>query len=976
MALRQVQEWNGEEERINKETGELSASGDLSICVEVKAERVEGTCGDPQPLHELREQLQQLEIHSAWSSDHSADHATSERLLKVITLYIQVCEHGVRAERLDLTGFAALTAEAVIANIHNKLLERPAEEAREEVVQFFQRQEEKTDHDTEDSPGWLLLKSLSLLTADSLDIWSCIKPDLSAALVKCLYLLVCLPAWQENTTREETFQELLTQVLLQLCRQPVYVERLVETQELQCLIIGLTSFWDQTSASWRNQASRVLRAVSAALTGSTVPTLLGKSCVGICIQNLLLVSEDVSGPSLAEVAVAVFSFIRDTYPFNPALFMEFDSHDGYKALEIILKRCEEGVSEDQFQPVEELLALVASFTMFGNAELKVALCVTNPQPPGFKFDSALTKGSAIKNLPAFHLLQNSFLRSQDSRLCCQILHTLQSIWEWDPANFFLLEWTVQLPAAVHTHFFSLLEMVVFQLNYIPHESLRVVHGVLKQSWSGTVAAGVAGLEFGVAALNSFYRMMVHSSLLVEVLSDWGLLQLLLGELRRRAKILRKAGVVSAPQRDCQQGAHAEDRERLLTTCMLKVVSVLTLRSVKNTVSVRDCGMVPYIKIFLDVDEYRGHTLSVLEQLAEINPEEFMSTAIGALCSSTRQEHALKQDLLQSMLRVLESPNSWDAFRRVGGFTGLLSLVTDMEGALSNPPQAEVWRSMGQERVLNFILLTLHILATAVHLHTVNAYHFQTEGFYERLAEALLQSGCFQTEDSELWKWDENKSPQTAGENKSPRTSFHKFVELAEAPLDASSPQFQRSLPVTLRTCIRLLSYLSQFATGTCSAVELNLRLWNEDKHDLEKETQNFPYDALTSSPECVEDTQQRSRNAASSISTVCSESQYRFTCDQVIFHPGALRVIVTLLPSAFTPEDPQLSMELQLSLADHIQAMVKSERNRQIMCEGGLVSTLLTHCRRILLASNHPLHLPVTRVLEKLSSQAITHSDL
>lgn len=122
----------------------------------------------------------------------------------------------------------------------------------------------------------------------------------------------------------------------------------------------------------------------------------------------------------------------------------------------------------------------------------------------------------------------------------------------------------------------------------------------------------------------------------------------------------------------QQPLCVDDTERLLTTCMLKVVSSLTLRSIKNTgthvhlnfsqphrhlqfklnssicipVSVRDLGMVPYIKIFLDEDQYRGPTLSILEQLAEINPEEFMSTAIGALCSSTQQELRLKRDLLQ------------------------------------------------------------------------------------------------------------------------------------------------------------------------------------------------------------------------------------------------------------------------------------------------------------------------------------------
>uniref|UniRef100_A0A4W6C754 WDFY family member 4 n=1 Tax=Lates calcarifer TaxID=8187 RepID=A0A4W6C754_LATCA len=660
------------------------------------------------------------------------------------------------------------------------------------------------------------------------------------------------------------FYSVLLQVLLQLCRQPTNVERLVEAQELQCLIIGLTSLWDQTSAPWRHQASRILKAVSAVATNNTVPNLLG------------------------EVAVAVFSFIRDTYPHNTALFIEFDTNNGYQVLENILKCCEEGVPKDQFQPVEELLALIASFTLLGKTELKVALCVTNPQPPNFKFDPPLTKGLAVKNLQAFHLLQASLLRSQDSLLCCQLLRTLQTIWERDPANFFLLEWTVQSmaqvaacvwrkPAPVQKLFFSLLEMVVFKLNYIPHETLRALLSVLNK----------------VYLLCS--RMTVHSGLLVEVLSDWGLLELLLGELRRRAKILRKAGV-------------ARHYCYIVTFCMY------------ISVSVRDLGMVPYIKIFLDEDRYRGPTLSILEQLAEINPEEFMSTAIGALCSSTQQELGLKWDLLQSVLKVLESPNSWDAFRRAGGFSGLLSLVIDMEGALSDPPQGEVWKCLGHQQLLDLLLLALHIMALAVHLHTVNAHHFETGGFYEKLAEALLQLGCFHTESPENVMWD--------GEV-------------------GSCPRTAPNLPVTLRTCIRLLSYLDQFATGTYTPQELNLGQEPEDGCDVDKEKLNGP----------------------------TGHEGVRFTCDHVILHPGAIRVMMTLLPAVFTPKDPQLSMEVQFSLTYHVQAMVKSERNRQIMCEGGLVSKLLVHHRSILLAPNHPLHLPITRILEKLSSQAITHSD-
>ncbi|XP_056147480.1 WD repeat- and FYVE domain-containing protein 4 [Lampris incognitus] len=1008
MALTPPQEWMGGLERINKETGELSASGELAVSVKIKEEDGDVTAA-PQTLQELKDQVKELGSYPCPDPDtihhHIPVEQREEHLLRVLPLYIQAYETSSGIEGLDLRGLASQTAESLVSSIHSRLSKRPRQEARYQVVQCFQKPDGKTGSAGKDNPGWLLLKSLSFLLTDNPDILSWISPGLPAALVKCLYLLVCLPTRKDSASNEETFHELLTQVLLPFCRHPASAEKMVESQELQCLIIGLTSLWDQTSACWRHQASRVLRTISAVQTPNTVLCLTGKDCIRICIQNLLRISADVPGPMLAEVAVAVFSFIRDTYHLDPALFVQFDTNNGYMALESILKRCEKGVSADHVQPVEDLLALVASLTLFGKAELKVALCVNNPQPPGFKFDPPLTKGLAVKNLPAFHVLQSSFLRSEDPLLCRQILRTLRTIWEWDPANFFLLEWTIQSfaqlasnvwrkPAPVHKPFFSMLETVVFKFNYVPHETLRAVQGVLKQSWAGTLTAGVAGVEFGVAALDCFHRISVFSGLLAEVLSDGGLLELLLGELRRRAKILRKAGVASAHQTSPQEQSPVVDHERVLTTCMLKVVSALTLRSIRNTVSVRDLGMVPYIKIFLDEEQYRGPTLSILEQLAEINPEEFMSTAVGALCSSTLQEVGLKQDLLQSVLRVLESPNSWDAFRRAGGFTGLLSMVVDMEGALSDSPQGSGWKTVGRQEVLDLLLLNLHILALAVHLHPVNAHHFQMGGFYERLAEALLQLGCFQKEVPDLANedWSQGYHPRTAEDKLSHGRSFHQFVEMAGAPemagVTSSSgiPCLEPNLPFTLQACIRLLSYLDQFATGTYAAVEPNLGVEAETESGGEREALNgeagmqgdytgSPRVHFASDSQCQDDPQGRSRNTAFSISSVCSESQSRFICDHTILHPGAIRVIMTLLPSVFTPEDPQLSLEIQFSVAHHVQAMVKSERNRQIMCEGGLVSTLLTRWRNTLLAPDHPLHLPVTRILEKLSSQAITLSD-
>lgn len=231
------------------------------------------------------------------------------------------------------------------------------------------------------------------------------------------------------------------------------------------------------------------------------------------------------------------------------------------------------------------------------------------------------------------------------------------------------------------------------------------------------------------------------------------------------------------------------------------------------------------------------------------------------------------DVLQSVLKVLETPHSWDAFRRAGGFTGLLSLVVDMEGALADPPREEVWKLLGYHQLLDLLLLCLHILNLAVHLHTVNAHHFESGGFYEKLGEALLQLGCFHSEnpqkDSEEW----DTYFKTSDGNEAPLKRFHQFVELSAAPGASSSScsTSQLKLPLNLQTCIRLLSYLDQFATGTYSPFEL-LEVKSACDEGLYSRS---PCVHLRSDLHSVEDIQKSCRDTSPSISSISTETQDR-----------------------------------------------------------------------------------------------------
>lgn len=232
-----------------------------------------------------------------------------------------------------------------------------------------------------------------------------------------------------------------------------------------------------------------------------------------------------------------------------------------------------------------------------------------------------------------------------------------------------------------------------------------------------------------------------------------------------------------------------------------------------------------------------------------------------------------------MLRVLESPNSWDAFRKSGGFTGLLSVVVDMEGALSKPPNGEVWKNVGHQQLLELLLLVLRILALAVHLHDVNAHHFQAGGFYERLADALLQLGCFHTEALESEKWDGGRcsGPRAEEENQTSRKSFFQFVELAEATCASNSPQ--PNLPVTLQMCIRLLSYLDDFASGTYTPQSLQSGQEPDNEYDEEKDKLHGPArnEGVNSGQSLSGSGLQSNEDkiTAPSSPTVSIESQYR-----------------------------------------------------------------------------------------------------
>ncbi|XP_064419150.1 WD repeat- and FYVE domain-containing protein 4 [Latimeria chalumnae] len=866
------------------------------------------------------------------------------KLLRLLLPFLKACEKsaGVLAfPKIQL--FASEISNILAMEIQKRILQKPAEEARFVVQRFLQRKGELSA-----DVGWQLLQSVYLLSqTDSGTVFNIIKTGLPVILIRCLYLFFALPCGREELEGEMatpgdsglSFQELFTETVLSLCSQIHAVEELSSADELHRLLITMSSHWEQCNPSWRSSTASVLRAVSKAQTKNTVKYLQAMNCIRLCLHALSKTGRDLPGNTLVEVVVSVFCFVRDSFPFSPGLLKEFEVNDGYKLLTDVLLRFDKDFCDENAQSVADLCDFIASLTVCGTAELKVSACFSSPQLPHFVFHQPSGAASTVKNIPAFHVLQTVFLKSNRLFLGRGILSAIRKIWTWDRANFFLLEWTLQplsqfaevlhlKPQPVQTLYFQLLEFAVFQLAYIPHVALNKVQAIIRENSMPLCT---------VAALECIYNLSKHDPLFGDIFRDSGLLGTLLAQLRKQAKILRKSG----DDRMCE----GEDCQRELTCVTLKFIAAVLQDSVRNTVILKDYGMVPYIKIFLHDHYYRSHTLHILEQLFVVNAEEYTSIILGVLCSSTQGDLQLKLDLLQSLLRVLETPKGRSAFRTAGGFEALLSILADMEGALGSPPSG-IWATMEQTAIMDLILLTLATITGALHSDPINTHIFHTSGQFEKLAEELQLLGCFSV-----------KGKVKVTGHFVERRAFLKFLQQAYSS--------EGHLPSSLQSCMKILHFLDHMAKDT-----LCCKSFWEKRKQLHSPVDQ-PLESLNNLPDGELAPSIQSLNISQEYVQELSNAEDSLNINSAIVHPGAVCVLVNLLPNVYTDKNPQLSKELQCAVADHIQSMVKTEKIRQLLCDSGLLPTLVTCCQDALINHADPLHLPLIRIFEKLASQSV-----
>ncbi|XP_029115173.1 WD repeat and FYVE domain-containing protein 3 isoform X3 [Scleropages formosus] len=852
----------------------------------------------------------------------------------------------------DLLQFTTQVSRLIVTEIRRRASNKSTEEASRAIAHFLE-----VEHSEEASRGWMLLTTINLLASSGQKTVDCMTAmSVPSTLVKCLYLFFDLPRLAEDaelplTERRALLQEVFVQILIKLCSFASPAEELAQKDDLQLLFSAITSWCPPHNLPWRRSAREVLATISYhGLTANVIKYIHEKECLATCIQNMQQ-SDDLSPLEVVEMLAGLCCFLKDSSAKSQTLLDDFRLCQGYSFLCDLMLRLEQNDSRDA---LNDLVNLVTSLTTYGVSELKMS-GITTAAPfllPGFVVPQPSGVGHTVRNVQAFSVLQNVFLKAKTSHLALIILDAVASVYMADNANYFILETQHTLSMIsekisripeVQPKYFELLEFVVFNLNYVPCKELFGLSVMLKASSS---------YQCSIMIMNTLLRFSRHHPVFGDVFREVGLLEVMVNLLHKYVAFMKEPMQVQSEQVDLKSSRGSEEQKELAFLVM-ETLAVLLQGSNTNAGLFREFGGARCVHNIVKYRQCRKHALSIIQQLV-LSPsgEDDMGTLLGLMHSASSTELQLKTHILEALLAALrESHRTRMVFRRVGGFVYITSLLVAMEGSLASPPK-DCWEKVSQSQVLELLRTALCTLVAAMRYEPASSHYFRTEVRYEKLAEAVRLLGCFS----------ESTKTVVASAFPSNAQPFQRMLESDVLPVDCVDP--------ALRHCGRLFIYLYKVATDSfdsradqvppCLTHEASLPSpWGTPA--MARKRSGCPMASVPASP--------LSGRAKTESKTQPGEPPLHLS-DSMVIHPGACLAMLDLLPSVTSEVQPEHAVDLQLAVANILLQWAQSERNQQTLCEAGLHLRLLQRCSCALADEAHPLHPPLQRVFERLVSQA------
>ena len=555
--------------------------------------------------------------------------------------------------------------------------------------------------------GWHLLSSLSLLVNEG-DAQAEIMTStaLPSTLVKCLYLFFDLPPIPrspavsspgpagacgssevfdeaENYSPKERrllLQKMFIQVLMKLCTYQPAVEELARKDDLTLLFSAITSECPSHNIMWRKTSADILLTISRhSLSQPVISYLHGKGCISLCVENMQKCNKSMTPLEIVEMFVTVFCFLKDSSTnASETLLEDFRTCQGYIFLSEFLLKVDHSQDEESREALRNLVLLVASLTFCGHQELKMPTSTlgssTLYQLDSFELPEPINKGSTVRNLLAFQVLQTVFHKSTSEYLDIIILDAVSTIYSADNANYFLSDSLSFLPqcaekitfksVTVQEKFYYLVEFLVHQLRHVPCKELIAISLILKAK---------SNEQCCHLAVKSLISMIKFDQVMFKtVLREIGMLEALIGCLNAHAEQIRNEEM-------------KDDDKNSLGEIVALALTELISGNAANANVFRDAGGV---QILLELAHLTGSStsrqiaISLLQQLILASGSEQDMTVLLELLQSAKT-HQAKQAYINALIICLRDSHRCRAvFRKAGGFNYLISVLLSMDQSLA------------------------------------------------------------------------------------------------------------------------------------------------------------------------------------------------------------------------------------------------------------------------------------------------------
>ncbi|XP_055626946.1 WD repeat and FYVE domain-containing protein 3 isoform X2 [Toxorhynchites rutilus septentrionalis] len=803
------------------------------------------------------------------------------------------------------------------------------------------------DENNEHSNGWLLLTAVNIMAnGDRSLIEVMTNASIPSTLVKCLYLFFDLPEItdcqvekQVKFTRHEKrlmLQKVFVQVLVRLCSHPYPAEELARVDDLSLLFSANTSNCPPYNVIWRKSAAEILTTLSRhGLTNFVVSYLHSKGCMSLCIDNMRR-SSQLLPIEVVEMLVSVFCFLKDSSAVSQVLLDDFKSCQGYLFLvDFLIKLVQEGQELPETEAaVRNLVLMTASLCICGYNELNVKINnISLFQMQGFKMPQISNRGTCVRNLHAFQVLQTVFLKTESPSLGCIILDAISSVYHSDNANYFILEsqnTLCQFSEIIHLKsipvrekFFGLLEFIVFQLNFVPCKELISLSLLLKSNHS---------IECSILCMKTLLNLLKHNNLFCDVYREVGILEVFVNCLKKYKVFLEKYNSNETDQ------LNVSDKDNfVLGDLVIEALTLLLNGNNNNATVFRSSGGSKCAQDMIRFESCHSAVLKIVkEMIINTGGDEEMLRLVEIMQNAPFSEIQLKINILRSLVTCLrDSHRTRTMFRKVNGFISLIKALEALEGSLTENTE----HSKLQQHML-LVYIICQVLTTAMRFEPANARYFDQELCSNTFFDAIKQLGCF---GSTSVRKDESFCNM---ENiKTMNESFNQlFMQ------DFSETSFPIVEPISL-SCICVIYRI----------------LYNVALDSFDNSAIIIPglSNSSTISKENIDNV---GIWTDSSVTPNSTQSSYY---NEPIVHQGVVLCMLLLLQSVECKENPESGIALQFYLAEILKSLVRSERNQQIMCSAGMAGVLLKVYKLPLIEEQHALHLPLQYIFERLAGQTL-----